>query len=138
MVIGILQFELFVPDSFSLKDKRRVVKSLKDRLHREHLVSVAEIAGQDHHRAAVLGVAVVSASAPYAAGVLDRVVEKLRHMHEARLGEVHREMLHASATALPDLHAPGDDAEPIWSEAEQRDIETSLGLGEADHEEPTP
>ena len=43
MVVGILQFELLVPGATSLKDKRRVVKSVKDRLHREHLVSVAEV-----------------------------------------------------------------------------------------------
>ena len=43
MVVGILQIEVSIDGSTSLKDKRRVVSSLKDRLHREHQVSVAEV-----------------------------------------------------------------------------------------------
>ncbi len=113
MVIGVLQFELVVPGSRSLKDKRRVVKSLKDRLHREHMVSIAEIEALDHHRLAVLGLSVVSNSVAYAGSVLDRVVEKLRLAHDARLGEVRREIL------------SGDDwsgrSEDLWSEEERRD-----------------
>ncbi len=42
--VGILQFELLIRQRRSLKDKRRVVRSVRDRLHREHLVSVAETA----------------------------------------------------------------------------------------------
>jgi uncharacterized protein YlxP (DUF503 family) len=100
MFIGILQFELLIHGSMSLKDKRRVVKSVKDRLHREHLVSVAEIAALDHHRLAVMGLAVVANSAPYVSGVLDAVTAKLRAIRDAELGECAREILHGSS--LPD------------------------------------
>lgn len=131
MVIGILQFEIVVPHSESLKDKRRVVKSLKDRLHREHQVSVAEIGGLDHQRIALLGLAAVSNSAPFVSGVLDRVVDKLRHLHGARLGELRREILSGTAMGLPEgtEHDEGetDDGGPlVWSEEELADLEREL------------
>lgn len=97
MVIGILQFELLIHDAESLKDKRRVVRSLKDRLHREHLVSVAEVAAQDRASLAVLGLALVGTDGRFVAQTLDRIVEKLRGMHDAELGDIHREVLQGEA-----------------------------------------
>ncbi|MEX0653999.1 MAG: DUF503 domain-containing protein [Phycisphaeraceae bacterium] len=78
MVVGLLQIELSIEGAMSLKDKRRVVLSLKDRLHREHQVSVAEVDMQDVHRTAVLGIAMVSTSVPHCQSMLDRIVDKLR------------------------------------------------------------
>ena len=47
MIIGILQFELLIHGTESLKDKRRVVKSLKDQLQSRFNCAVAETAHQD-------------------------------------------------------------------------------------------
>jgi len=41
--IGLLEVEFLIPAASSLKDKRRVVKSLKDRIRNRHNVSVAEV-----------------------------------------------------------------------------------------------
>ena len=78
MVIGILQIELAIDGATSLKDKRSVVRSLKDRLHREHQVSVAEVDLLDDHRRAMLGITMASNSLPHCQSVLDRLVDKLR------------------------------------------------------------
>lgn len=77
MVVGILQVELMIDHANSLKDKRSVVKSLKDRLHREHMVAVAEVDALDQWRRAVLGLSAVSTSVPHVQGMLDRIVEQL-------------------------------------------------------------
>jgi uncharacterized protein YlxP (DUF503 family) len=59
--IGVLTLELRLEDSHSLKEKRHVVKSLKDRLRNKFNVSVAEIDYQDlWQRAAVAAVTVAS------------------------------------------------------------------------------
>jgi uncharacterized protein YlxP (DUF503 family) len=79
MVVGILQFEITIHHAMSLKDKRRVVKSLKDRLHREHQVSVAEVDDLDSHKRAVLGVTMASNSVPHCQSTLDHLVDKLRN-----------------------------------------------------------
>jgi uncharacterized protein YlxP (DUF503 family) len=94
MVIGILQFELLIRGAESLKDKRRVVSSVKDRLHREHQVSVAEVALQDNMAVARLGLAMVNSDGKYVAQTLDRITAKLRALHDAELSSVSREVLH--------------------------------------------
>jgi len=78
MIVGLLQIELVIGDARSLKDKRRVVNSVKDRLHREHLVAVAEVDRMDAHQHAVLGIAAVGNQTPYVQGMLDRIVNQLR------------------------------------------------------------
>ncbi len=87
MVIGILQIEIVIDGSMSLKDKRSVVRSLKDRLHREHQVSVAEVDQQDDIRTAVLGITMASSSVPHCQRTLDKLVDRLRtgrgyHLHD--------------------------------------------------------
>jgi len=120
MVIGVLQFELLIHDAASLKDKRRVVSSLKDRLHREHMVSVAEVGMQDRMDVAGMGLVLVGADGRYVGQVLDRICAKLRAQPDAELGDCSREILHSwqgetpadapSAEARRDVEL-GDDAE---------------------------
>jgi len=112
MVVGVMQFELHLPGSRSLKDKRRVVKSLKDRLHRHHMVSVAEIEGLDHPRIAMMGLSMTSNDARVIHSSFDRIVEKLRALRDARLDSVTREVL--DADQLP-------SAESLWDESEKRE-----------------
>ena len=47
IIVGLCTVELFIPDSQSLKDKRQVLLSLKDRLREKFNLSVAEVDGQD-------------------------------------------------------------------------------------------
>lgn len=58
--VGVLTVELHVEGSHSLKDKRQVVKSLKDRLRSRFNVAVAEIDGMDTWQWSVLAVATVA------------------------------------------------------------------------------
>ena len=78
MIIGVLQVELLIDGSQSLKDKRRVVSSLEDRLHRRYRVSVAEVGSADNHRTAVLGITLASSSVPTCQSVLSRVLDLIR------------------------------------------------------------
>ncbi|MEX0912085.1 MAG: DUF503 domain-containing protein [Gemmatimonadota bacterium] len=78
MVIGLAVWELHLPGCNSLKDKRAVIKSVKDRLHKQYNVSVAETAHQDVHRRAELSACVVAGERAHANSVLtslDRFVE---------------------------------------------------------------
>lgn len=60
MQVATMVVRLMVRQSRSLKDKRRVVKSLKERLRNKFNVSVAELEALDSRTQAVLGVAMVS------------------------------------------------------------------------------
>lgn len=109
MVIGVLQFELLIHGAESLKDKRRVVRSVKDRLHREHMVSVAEVGTLDSLSTATMALACVGTDGARAGEVLDRVSAKLRSLTEAELGETSRQILHGHD--LPAGKPDGDERE---------------------------
>lgn len=118
MHVGVLQFELVIPWASSLKDKRRVVRSVRDRLHREHLVSVAEVGALDSWRTAIMGVACVSGSASHVSGVFDRVLDKMTALPDAHLGEVSRQILRGEDLEASDI---GEDGLPLWTEDERRE-----------------
>ncbi len=88
MKLAVLQFELLIGHAESLKDKRRVVKSLKDRLHREHMVAVAEVGALDERGAARLAAVAVGTDVKHLQSLLAHLVEKLRALPDARLGAV--------------------------------------------------
>ncbi len=78
MVVGLITWELHLVACQSLKDKRHILKSLKDRLHQRFNVSAAETDHQDLWQRAELTVAVVSTDRRHAEEVLhevDRLVE---------------------------------------------------------------
>ena len=72
--IGVLTLELRLESSHSLKDKRHVVQSLKDRLRSKFNVAVAEIDHQDLWQRAVVAAVTVSSDHVFAEKVL-RAVE---------------------------------------------------------------
>ncbi|HET6250946.1 MAG TPA: DUF503 domain-containing protein [Tepidisphaeraceae bacterium] len=93
MTIGVLQLELRIGDAMSLKDKRRVVKGLKDRIAHGHNVSIAEVGALDEHRRAILGLAMVSNNARYAEGELSKLVDLVRGTALVELVDYQIEML---------------------------------------------
>jgi uncharacterized protein YlxP (DUF503 family) len=70
---GIVRIELHLPASTSLKDKRSIVRGLKDRIRERVRASVAEVDHQDLWQRAALGVAVVSGEAHQVTEMLDSV-----------------------------------------------------------------
>jgi uncharacterized protein len=93
MVIGVLQLELSIQDAMSLKDKRRVVKSLKDRLANTNNVSVAEVGALDEHRRSILGLAMVGNDGRYVEGALSKLVDFVRGVANVNLIDYSIEML---------------------------------------------
>ena len=93
MVIGVLQIELSIEGARSLKDKRRVVSSLTDRLHRQHQVSVAEIDALDNCRVAVLGITMASNSVRHCQSMIDRILDKVRLQRGYVLSDHAKEIL---------------------------------------------
>ncbi len=78
MIVGTLRVRLLLREARSLKDKRQVVKSIKDRLRNHFNVSVAEIEALDNRQLAVLGLAMVSNEAHHVKRALGQIVEALR------------------------------------------------------------
>lgn len=74
MPVGVLTLEIHIADARSLKDKRQVLRSLKDRLRRRYNVAVAELDYQDTWHDARVGVVTISGSAQYAEQALQAVL----------------------------------------------------------------
>jgi uncharacterized protein len=77
MIVGVVTWDLHFEGCASLKDKRRILKSLKDRLHHRFNVSVAETAHHDLWQRAELTCSVVATDRRHAESVLgaaDRLV----------------------------------------------------------------
>ncbi len=85
MLIGTLRIRLLIREARTLKDKRQVVSSIKDKLHNHFNVSVAEIEDLDQRQLAVLGVAMVSNQTQHLRKALSQVVEALRSHPVAEL-----------------------------------------------------
>ena len=77
MIVGILSVEIIIPSAASLKDKRKIVLSIKDRLRKKFNVSVAEIEYQDKWQRSVLGVAIISGKRNFVEESLNKVFDFL-------------------------------------------------------------
>ena len=78
MIVGTLKIRLVLREAHSLKDKRRVLKSLKDTLSNKFNISVAETDEQDVWQTTEIGVAAVGTDTPFVQSVLTSVVNYIR------------------------------------------------------------
>jgi len=92
MIVGVLTVELAIFDAQSLKDKRRVILSLRQRMSQRFNVSVAEVAYNDSPKRSRLGVAIVSDDSRAVHAQFDKVVELVRKMGGLTLLDYSREL----------------------------------------------
>lgn len=93
MTVGVCTLELHLPESDSLKSKRRVLKSLKDRVQRRFNVSIAEVEAGDAWQRSVIGVACVANERRHVNEVLDRVVRAVKETPAVRMVDYRVELL---------------------------------------------
>ena len=89
MTVGIARLTLYLPQSHSLKEKRMVLRRVKDRLKAKFNVAVAEVEDNDVWQRAVLGLAVVGNDRRFTDGALDEVIRFVRG--EAEVTNAERE-----------------------------------------------
>ena len=92
MIVGTLKIRLVLRESHSLKDKRRVLKSLKDTLSNKFNISVAETDEQDVWQTAEIGVAAVGTDTPFVQSVLTNVVNYVRFFGGVEVVDVEQEL----------------------------------------------
>ena len=74
MYVAAARIDMHLPASQSLKDRRRITRSVIERASRKFGAAVADVGGQDTWQVAVLGVSVVSSSSTHAQEKLDEIV----------------------------------------------------------------
>jgi uncharacterized protein YlxP (DUF503 family) len=80
MSIGLLTLEIHIPDARSLKDKRQVIRSLKDRLRGRFNVAVAELEHQDLWQRSVVGIVSISSDDKHLEESMRAVAEESERM----------------------------------------------------------
>ncbi len=93
MVIGLCEITMHLRQVRSLKDKRSVVRAIVDRSRARFPVSIAETAGNDDLRRAVIGFSLVTNDRRFAESSLDHVLEFIGGLHLAEIVAVDREIL---------------------------------------------
>ena len=74
MLVSMIQIVIEIPGLESLKDKRRIVKSLKDRISHKYKVSISEVDLLDSLQFAQLGAAKVSNSKKFGESVMQKIL----------------------------------------------------------------
>ena len=95
MVVGVLHIEVHLPRAQSLKDKRSVVKSLKDQIRGRFNVAVAEVEANDLWQRATIGVSAVGGDRTYVEGLLHEVAEWIRATHLVYVIQIKEESISA-------------------------------------------
>ena len=85
MFVGVLKLTFHIPHARSLKDKRRVVQQVRDRVRSRFDVSIAEVAAQDLHQRAVFGICVISSDGAVCDSVLEQVARTVENLGDAVL-----------------------------------------------------
>ncbi len=93
MKVGICVVELYIPNNHSLKDKRQVLKSIKDRVKNRFNVSLAELDEQDKWQKSELGIVTISNESKQVSTVLNNVINFIESSYEVQIVDYHIELL---------------------------------------------
>lgn len=94
MVVGVGRVVLLLPGNSSLKGKRKVVRSVLDRVRARFNVAAAEVADMDNWRRATLGLSVVSNDSSHANSMLDKILDFINTAADAVVADRYVELVH--------------------------------------------
>ncbi|MFN3532255.1 MAG: DUF503 domain-containing protein [Candidatus Brocadia sp.] len=92
-VVGVLNIRLVIRSASTLKDKRRIIKSLKDRVKNNFNVSISEIGTLDHCQYSRLGIAMVGNDKGYVNSTLSNLLNMFRFATSVELVDYHLEFV---------------------------------------------
>jgi uncharacterized protein YlxP (DUF503 family) len=97
MIVGTARITLYLPENYSLKDKRQDLRSILARVINQFHIAAAEIADHDNWQRATIGVACVSSDARHANEILSKVVNFIENnLQQGGLEDYEIEILHLS------------------------------------------
>jgi hypothetical protein len=93
MIVGLLTLDLHIPEANSLKSKRLIINSLKDRIKNKFNVSIAEVDANNLWQRSVIGVACVANETKLINKVFDEVKNLVQNTPSVELIDSTMEML---------------------------------------------
>jgi uncharacterized protein len=94
MIVGAARIVLLIPENMSLKGKRKVVKSIMQRVRNTFNVSIAETGDNDLWQRAELGISTVGNDASFINSRLDKAINHIEEMNTAEILESEIEIIH--------------------------------------------
>jgi uncharacterized protein len=85
MVVGVCRLTLMVPESHSLKEKRMVLRRIKDRTRLKFNVAIAEVGDQDAWQQAQIGYAVVANERGFVESMVDKIEAFIEQLGAAKI-----------------------------------------------------
>ena len=92
--IGYCSLKFVLHGNQSLKDKRRIVRTIKDRLKNKFNISIAEVGDQNAKNNLHIGITAVSSDSRYLDGLMKQVINFIDNMYLADITEHHIELIH--------------------------------------------
>jgi len=93
MVLGVVELELLIPETTSLKAKRSVVKRVINRTRARFNVTIAEVGKQDMCSRGVVGCVMVGSDRRYINGALDKLIDFVEGLSLAEILEARIEIV---------------------------------------------
>jgi uncharacterized protein YlxP (DUF503 family) len=93
MVVGVCRLTLMVGESHSLKEKRMVLRSIKDKTRLKFNVAIAEVADQDAWQQAVIGFAVVANEKRFVQEMVEKVIGYIESLAIAKIVDDEKDIL---------------------------------------------
>ncbi len=133
MVVGVCRISLMLGESSSLKDKRAVLRKIKDRVHHKFNCAIAEVGDQDAWQSAQVGFAVVSNERGFTQSMVQRILAFIDDMAVAKMVDDEQDYIDygdgqlegASAGEYPhwedEQPAPGKARPPAPPDVEESD-----------------
>src|SRR4029079_12378383 len=85
MVVGVCKVTLMVPESHSLKEKRMVIRRIKDRVSNKFNCAIAEVGDQDDWQSVQLGFAVVSNEHGFSQSMVQKILQFIEDLAVAKV-----------------------------------------------------
>ena len=94
MKVGWCSIKFVLHGNRSLKEKRRIVRAIKDRVKNKFNISVAEVGKQEVWQSLQIGIAAVSPDAKYLEGLMNQIVDFIDNMHLAEITDSEVKLIH--------------------------------------------
>ncbi|MBS3818729.1 DUF503 domain-containing protein [bacterium] len=91
MIIGFLGLEIYLPQAYSLKEKRKRMNKLRDRLKSKYNVAFAELDYQNKWQRAKIGMVTLNSQKKIVGNLFDRIIEDIENILD---GEIIDEQIH--------------------------------------------
>lgn len=94
MIVGVGKAKLYLPTCHSLKEKRSVLRKLKDRTFNRFKIQVSEVGNHDFWQTALVGFSLVGNKHTKVQSLVDRVFDFLNDFHEVQIEDQSSEIIH--------------------------------------------